>query len=273
MDHVANIEAFLTKYQADIKQSNDPSLQDAVKLLRTILADADFMTSNPAFSQEIETVCRGIGHNFNGVLANIRGTAEITQLKSPNLPEDANTGLNNILSLTERGEYSTEMIRMYGKAFNMQTQPINLAAELQRMVNDIKMSMDVTFPIHLAVSTEANLQLNQETLDGCFRILMKNALQAIQYGQQTQPEIHVALQISDRVNQGVCLSIKDNGQGMSEQTRSKAKQAFFTTRKAAEGLGLGLTVVNNFAIRHGGQLEIDSQEGQGSCISLHLPTA
>ena len=54
--------------------------------------------------------------------------------------------------------------------------------------------------------------------------------------------------------------MQDNGVGMSETTRSRCLEPFFTT-KGERGTGLGLTMVFGMMQRHGGELEIDSELG------------
>ncbi|XOV79824.1 MAG: sensor histidine kinase [Aestuariibacter sp.] len=270
-----SIARFFQQYGEQASQASDPCLKEALALLRDIAKEHESQANTSSipkqFIKEIEAVCRGIGHNFNGVLANIRGITEITQMKAPNLPETAQQALETILSLSDRGEYSTQMIRYYGKAFNEQRQKLDLQVELPRMINDAKMTMEISFPLKQEATTPAMLSSNREMLEGCFAILIKNALQAIHYGAPGIPEITIQLAASTLLENGVCLSIQDNGEGMTEDTQARACDAFFTTRKAAEGVGLGLTIVKNFVTRQGGKLDITSTAGSGTTVSLHLP--
>ncbi len=68
------------------------------------------------------------------------------------------------------------------------------------------------------------------------------------------------------------LSVADRGRGMDEGTRARADEPFFTT-KGAGRLGVGLAVVRAMASRHKGELEIESNPGQGTTVRLRLPTA
>jgi CheY-like chemotaxis protein len=67
------------------------------------------------------------------------------------------------------------------------------------------------------------------------------------------------------------LTVEDTGQGMSEETRERAAEPFFTTKMAGEGSGLGLSMVYGFVNQSGGRLEINSELGSGSRISIYLP--
>ncbi len=70
----------------------------------------------------------------------------------------------------------------------------------------------------------------------------------------------------------VIVEVQDTGVGMSETTRSRCLEPFFTT-KGERGTGLGLPMVFGMAQRHGAELEIDSELGRGTTIRLLFPRA
>ena len=71
----------------------------------------------------------------------------------------------------------------------------------------------------------------------------------------------------------VCLSVTDTGEGMDEETLSRAVDPFFTTKEVGKGTGLGLPMVHGFAQQSGGRLVLKSQKGQGTTAELWLPVA
>jgi signal transduction histidine kinase len=60
---------------------------------------------------------------------------------------------------------------------------------------------------------------------------------------------------------------------MSDEVKEKALEPFFTTKEPGKGAGLGLAICNEIIRGHHGKLEIESQEGKGSTICVHLPAA
>ena len=70
----------------------------------------------------------------------------------------------------------------------------------------------------------------------------------------------------------VIVEVQDTGVGMSETTRSRCLEPFFTT-KGERGTGLGLAMVFGMVQRHGGELEIDSELGRGTTMRLSFPSA
>jgi signal transduction histidine kinase len=70
----------------------------------------------------------------------------------------------------------------------------------------------------------------------------------------------------------VVLQVDDTGQGMSDATIRQALTPFFTTKPRHAGSGLGLAMVNDFALRAGGLVQIESIVGKGTSVILRLPS-
>ena len=68
----------------------------------------------------------------------------------------------------------------------------------------------------------------------------------------------------------VVLKVADNGVGMSEEVRQRWLEPFFTTRRPLAA-GLGLNRVYHIVLRHRGDLQIESAEGQGTRVIISLP--
>jgi signal transduction histidine kinase/ligand-binding sensor domain-containing protein/DNA-binding response OmpR family regulator len=112
-------------------------------------------------------------------------------------------------------------------------------------------------------------QINQ-----VFMNLIVNACDAIANKQkQTNTEalgkITIGCQLLDN---RVEITIKDNGCGMDEVTKSKLFEPFYTTKTVGEGTGLGLSISYGIVQKHGGELSVDSQLGVGTVFTLVLPT-
>jgi CheY-like chemotaxis protein len=69
----------------------------------------------------------------------------------------------------------------------------------------------------------------------------------------------------------VRLAVRDNGEGMSTEVRTKAIDPFFTTKPAGKGSGLGLSQVYGFVQQSQGGLTLDSEPGRGTTVTMYLP--
>jgi two-component system NtrC family sensor kinase len=84
-----------------------------------------------------------------------------------------------------------------------------------------------------------------------------------------QPKVTVTTQLID--NQ-VKIAVQDNGMGMSDATKAKIFQPFFTTKPTGEGTGLGLSLAYDIVTKgHNGAIETESVEGQGTTFVVKLP--
>jgi two-component system NtrC family sensor kinase len=76
---------------------------------------------------------------------------------------------------------------------------------------------------------------------------------------------------SESIDNGVVISIADNGTGIPEDKLEKILIPFYTTKPVGSGTGLGLSVCRDVVLQHKGKLEINSTLGRGTTITLYLP--
>jgi signal transduction histidine kinase len=70
---------------------------------------------------------------------------------------------------------------------------------------------------------------------------------------------------------GVEIRVKDNGPGIPDEVKKKIFQPFFTTKPTGQGTGLGLSMSYDIVKAHGGELKVDSIEGEGTEFMIQLP--
>jgi two-component system NtrC family sensor kinase len=70
-----------------------------------------------------------------------------------------------------------------------------------------------------------------------------------------------------------CVSVTDQGVGISEDDLPKVFEPFFTTKEVGEGTGLGLSLAHGIMREHGGWIDVTSSLGEGSCFTICLPLA
>jgi signal transduction histidine kinase/ActR/RegA family two-component response regulator len=93
--------------------------------------------------------------------------------------------------------------------------------------------------------------------------LLLNALDALPRGGRMAVETSVS-------DNAIVLTVTDTGVGMSEEVRLRAHEPFFTT-KGVKATGLGLSVAFGISRRHGGELALQSVEGEGTTVRVTLP--
>ncbi|WP_255050557.1 ATP-binding protein [Lacihabitans sp. CS3-21] len=133
-----------------------------------------------------------------------------------------------------------------------------LRAKDNTFISDFKTDFDENLPKIEVVSQDMGRVLLN---------LINNAFYATKGVKSPLVEIKTA-----GVENGIIVSIKDNGKGMSEETKAKIFQPFFTTKPTGEGTGLGLSLAYDIVTKgHGGTIEVESVEGEGTEFIVKLP--
>jgi len=116
----------------------------------------------------------------------------------------------------------------------------------------------------LGCLVEADCELLKQAI---FNILL-NSLQAMPQGGEIRAWIDTAEEMAQK---WVEIILEDTGTGIPSHVLPKVFDPFFTTR--AEGSGLGLSIVHNIVVSHGGSVRIESEEGVGTRVKIRIPRA
>jgi two-component system NtrC family sensor kinase len=104
--------------------------------------------------------------------------------------------------------------------------------------------------------------------------LFNNAFYAVNQKSKTagsdyKPEVSVT---TSTENGQLVIKVKDNGIGIPDAIKEKIMQPFFTTKPTGEGTGLGLSLTYDMVVKgHGGSIQVNSKEGEGSEFIIQLP--
>jgi signal transduction histidine kinase/tetratricopeptide (TPR) repeat protein len=154
-----------------------------------------------------------------------------------------------------------------------------LADEYLRLAYHGLRAKDKSFNSDLATNFAPELpQINTVPQD-IGRVLLNlftNAFYATQQKKKSGPESYKpVVEVSTSLNgQSIRIKVKDNGIGIPENIRDKILQPFFTTKPTGEGTGLGLSLSYDTVVKgHGGKINIESKDGEGSEFIIDLPLA
>jgi signal transduction histidine kinase/HAMP domain-containing protein len=119
--------------------------------------------------------------------------------------------------------------------------------------------------------TELDQRVEKVRLDrvGIYRVILNLAANAVDACVESGTGKTITLR-STCGPEEVILAVEDNGIGMTEFTKRRIFERFFTT-KSAKGTGLGLAVVKKIIDEHGGTIEVESVPGRGSTFSIRIP--
>lgn len=124
---------------------------------------------------------------------------------------------------------------------------------------------------HLSPDLEL-IAADPRQIQDVFCHLIENALDAMPGGGTLTIESKaVEAARDDRVPGWVVVEVTDTGRGIATEYRDQIFKPFFTTKKAAGGMGLGLPIVMETLRAHGGRVMVDSETGRGASFRLLLP--
>jgi len=109
--------------------------------------------------------------------------------------------------------------------------------------------------------------------------LINNAFYAVDEKKKQNPNFEPIVTVSTKTVKppptggglGVEISVKDNGNGIPQKVLDKIFQPFFTTKPTGQGTGLGLSLSYDIVKAHGGELKVETKEGEGTVFVIHLP--
>jgi len=107
-------------------------------------------------------------------------------------------------------------------------------------------------------------------LNQVFVNLLSNSVQAITKAGLSAEQGTILVKV-DQDSNFIYVSIKDNGEGMDEKTRTRIFEPFFTTKGVGEGTGLGMSIVLGIINDHRGKIEVQSSPSVGTEIIITLP--
>jgi two-component system, NtrC family, sensor kinase len=128
----------------------------------------------------------------------------------------------------------------------------------------IKTSFDNTIP---------NISIIPQDIGRVFMNLYNNAFYAVNEKKKIAGAgYEPTLTISTKKRDGkITVSVKDNGNGIPQRVLEKIFQPFFTTKPTGQGTGLGLSLAYDIIKAHGGELKVETKEGEGAEFVILLP--
>jgi signal transduction histidine kinase len=232
-------------------------------------------------SQKMEAVGRlagSIAHDFNNLLTIIDGYTSIiiSDPGSKDTPQNA----QEVLDAARKASFITRKLLSFSQ--KEQAEPVNLDLSASLEDTDKMLSRLIGEKIQLITKPVAepicvkvdpvqlgqvlmNLAVNaRDAMPNGGRITITSAVKDIQHGESRKP---------DTLAEGsyACISVRDTGQGMDEDTLERIFEPFFTTKDADKGTGLGLSIVKDIVKQNKGFIDVQSKLGGGTTFLVYIP--
>jgi signal transduction histidine kinase len=248
-----------------------------------VAEDRNIMLANSkvqmAHTQRLEAMGQltgGVAHDFNNLLLVVTSSMDII-LRSPGNVPKVGKFARAALEACSRGQKLTQQLLTFAR--RQVSRPVTL--DPNRILSDLEYllqrAIGARYQIvsHLDPSTDP-IKIDRGEFESAILNLVVNARDAMAPGGRVT--IAAGNVVIDAPRNGtlaagpyVKISVADNGAGMTKEVRAKAFDPFFTTKEVGSGSGLGLSQVYGFAKSAGGTVEIKSEVGAGTTVTLVLP--
>ena len=169
-------------------------------------------------------------------------------------PTDINALADEYLRLAYHG------LRAKDKSFNA-----TMKTDYDKSIRNIDLIPQDISRVILNLITNAFYAVNEKTLSA---VVTLGTGQADPTAIKYEPTVSVS---TKKVNDKVLISVKDNGNGIPQKVLDKIFQPFFTTKPTGQGTGLGLSLSYDIVKAHGGELKVETIEGEGTEFIFLLP--
>lgn len=236
----------------------------------------------------------GIAHEIQNPLNFVNNFSEVNKELLIELKDEMKNGnLNEVSALIDDVINNEEKINFHGKradsivkgmlqhsrSSNGQKEASNinvLADEYLRLAYHGLRAKDKSFNVGMQTNFDESIGLIQLVPQDIGRVILNlvtNAFYAVDEKRKLnlsnyEPLVSIS---TIKKNGSVVISVKDNGNGIPQKVLDKIFQPFFTTKPTGQGTGLGLSMSYDIIKVHGGELRVETKEGEGAEFIIELP--
>ncbi len=231
-------------------------------------------------SQKMEAIgslAGGIAHDFNNILMAAMGYAELVRSQ---LPEngDLYQHQTQIIQASIRAKQLINQILSFSRQTEQEKHTIKLALIVKEALKLLSASIPKTIQIISKIEAVDVYILGDPTqIHQVIMNLCTNAYHAMREKGGGMMTVSLDRPMKGQngmstSNDNYCvLTVSDNGAGMDEQTLERVFEPYFTTKKKGDGTGLGLSVVHGIVQDHRGLIDVKSELGRGTTVSVSFP--
>jgi len=237
----------------------------------------------------------GIAHEIQNPLNFVNNFSEVSKELLEEMHEEIENGdfeevkaimddiVQNLEKIHHHGKRADSIVKgmlQHSRSSGNKKEPTDinaLADEYLRLAYHGLRAKDQSFNAELVTDFDKNIQPIEVVPQDIGRVilnLLTNAFYVVNKKKQSSVKDYTPIvSITTKEHQhSIQIKVTDNGSGMPESVKDKIFQPFFTTKPTGEGTGLGLSLSYDIITKgHGGDLKVESREGEGTTICIILP--
>ena len=219
--------------------------------------------------ETLGTLAGGVAHDFNTILTTISGYSEMTMEEVENNSKIYEYMTRLRAAVNKAGSIIDQML-----VFSKQLDQHVVALEIDRIIKEAVEFIRSSIPDNITLKTEYNIidglvYADPTQLFRVFLNIMTNALHAMEEKGGTM-SVRLSGSITDNKHYAA-IEISDTGTGIDPSIIDRIFEPFFTTKEVNKGTGMGLSVSHGIITGIGGEINVESNPGEGSVFTLRMP--
>jgi PAS domain S-box-containing protein len=220
--------------------------------------------------EELNTFIYKASHDLKGPLSSIIGLLTLVKDLGVEGPE-----LFKYLDMIESSTRKLDSV-LSGLIETMRVKDIERSAEkidFNTIINNVLKGIEYSQNFD-KVKFNLDVKVNKDFFSHSIIIhsILQNLIEnAIKYHHYDQPSPQIFIRVKEQKD-GVSITIKDNGPGMRKEVLEKIFEMYYRGNESSKGSGLGLYIVKTAVKRLEGEIEVTSEEGNGTMFTIYLPS-
>ena len=216
----------------------------------------------------------GIAHDFNNQLAPIMAHADLLA-RGLTDPESIATHAQKIITSARNAADLTGKLLAFARKGTYERRPVDLHEVINEVAEILVHSIDRRIKVkrHYEAAS-ASVEGDRTQLQNVLLNLALNARDAMPDGGEILFKTQICADDGEQPSPSgsrLVILVADTGEGMDEVVREQVFEPFFTTKAPGKGTGMGLAAAYGTVASHGGRIEIASEVGEGTTVSVSLP--
>jgi signal transduction histidine kinase len=234
-------------------------------------------------AQKLESIGQltgGVAHDFNNLLTAVLGNLELLTRHLEGKDGRLYHFAKNAYDAASRGASLTQRLLAFSRPQPLDPRPTDITSLLASIGEILRRTLGENIGVVTRVAPDVwPIMVDANQLENAILNIAINARDAMDGRGRLQIEADNCLGKDMSVREGqeiaggdyVLLSITDNGKGMDSDVLKRVFEPFFSTKPVGRGTGLGLSQVYGFIKQTGGHIDIHSEVGKGTTVSMYLP--
>lgn len=249
---------------------------------RRLMAEAQLARVGHAAT--IGLLAAGLAHDFKNLVQAVRSGARLMERRAED-PTEIRRCAALLSESADRGNRLVEGMLAFarsgrGVGEGDPTAPLDVGAALQQLDELLNRTLGSGYRVELSLPPRLPLARGDRAgFESAIVNLAANARDAMPHGgkvsiaawPETVSEAPEGDGTEPRPGRYIAIAVEDHGEGMDPETLARVGEAFFTTKPAGQGTGLGLATVRGFVEGAGGAFRLRSALGEGTVATILLP--